>query len=487
MTGIRLAHTLEVRQQQTQRIDPRQILASEIMAWTTAELEAAVEREMAENPALETRDGEQFTPLYAGNGASDSAVGSYSPPAPGSVYSREEGGPTRMLPSAVAAALEEDDPLERVASSLSLQDHLREQAGQVASGRQAALVRYLIESVDDRGYLVADLDDITERFGIAKSEVEEAVRALQTMDPPGVGARDLHECLTLQVEFLNQTGEAHPLALRILTHCWEELVAHREERIASRLRVTRGEVREAILFLQKSLAPYPGSAFRASWQHRGAGGAAAVRPDLVFHRSEYGFAVELPRDLEAMLTVAPLWKRLADQPDAGADEAMRRYIRDHVDRAQSFMAGVTRRGQTLRRIAHALVECQQGYLETGNRAFLRPLTRQALAEKLGLDESVISRAVADKWAQLPSGEVVALDAFFGNAHAVREALSSLIAGEDPTNPYSDDEIADILTAQGFPLARRTVAKYRGLEKILPARLRKRTSRPSPSKMLQKAA
>jgi RNA polymerase sigma-54 factor len=487
MTAIRLAHTLEARQQQTQRIDPRQILASEIMAWTTAELESAVEREMAENPALETRDGEPFTPLYTGTGSPDGAVGSYANGSgPNSVYSREDGGPTRMMPSAAAAALEEDDPLERVASNLSLHDHLRDQVGQVTvDSRQAALVRYLIESVDDRGYLVADLADLTEQFRVPASEVEQAVRALQTMDPPGVGARDLRECLTLQVEFLNQAGEAHPLALRILTHCWEELVAHREERIASRLRVTRPEVREAVTFLQKSLAPYPGGMFRASWQSRGTG-SHAVRPDLVFHRAEYGFAVELTRDFETMLTVAPLWKRLSEQPDAGADESMRRYIRDHVDRAQSFMAGVTRRGQTLRRIAHSLVECQQGYLETGNRAFLRPLTRQALAERLSLDESVISRAVADKWAQLPSGEVVALDAFFGNAHAVREALSSLIAGEDPSNPYSDDEIADILTAQGFPLARRTVAKYRGLEKILPARLRKRSPRYG-AEVLRKAA
>ena len=153
---------------------------------------------------------------------------------------------------------------------------------------------------------------------------------------------------------------------------------------------------------------------------------------------------------------------------------MRRYIRDHVERAQRFLNGVSRRGQTLRRIAAALPELQPGYLETGNRAFLRPLTRQTLAENLSLDESVVSRAVADKWVQLPTGDVIALDAFFGNSHAIRDALAALVAAENPRNPYSDDEIADILSAQGFPLARRTVAKYRSLEKILPARLRRRS-------------
>ena len=172
-----------------------------------------------------------------------------------------------------------------------------------------------------------------------------------------------------------------------------------------------------------------------------------------------------------MIYVAPLWVRLAE--GESRDEAMRRYIKEHVERAQAFLTGVERRGKTLRAIARELVRCQSGFLETRNRAFLRPLTRQSLAEKLNLDESVISRAVADKWVMLPGGEVLPLDAFFGNSQAVREALVGLVNQENPQKPYSDDEIADLLTARGFPLARRTVAKYRGIERILPARLRKR--------------
>lgn len=469
---MQLAHTVEARHQQTQRIDPRQILASEIMAWTTAELEAAVEREIAENPALETRDGEPLSLPSGEVGGSYSSSRDNSLPS-SSALVRDDAQSSSYNSPAMSASAEEADPLERVASHLSLRDHLRGQVGQVVSGKQAQLVRYLIECVDDRGYLVADVNEIAERFRVSRSEVELAIRAMQTMDPPGVGARDLRECLLLQVEYLDQTGESHPLAKRLITQCWEDLAARREERIASRLRATIPQVKEAIAFLQKALTPYPSGVVRESWESRSSGSSPAVRPDLVFVRGDAGFVVELARDFETMLSVAPLWKKLADRSGADSDEAMRRYIRDHVERAQAFLTGIARRGQTLRRIAKALVQQQQGYLETGNRAFLRPLTRQTLAESLGLDESVISRAVADKWAQLPSGEIVALDAFFGNAHAVREALASLIASENPASPYSDEEIADILTAQGFPLARRTVAKYRCLEKILPARLRRR--------------
>lgn len=453
---MRLSQAVEARLQQSQRIDPRQILASEILTWTASELEAAIERELAENPALEAVESEERFQRQAVD-------------PPGMMSSEREW----RLPSSFREDDGDEDPMERVASSLSFRDHLRQQAGQVASGARAALVRDLIEYVDERGYLSADLDEIACDRMVAKAEVEAAVHALQCMEPAGVGARDLRECMMLQATYLEQVGEGDPLALPILSSCWDELVTRREARIASRLGVGIDAVRSALSFLQKALTPYPGSAFRQSWESRPANTGHTVRPDLMFRRTEAGFVVEVPGDLAHTLTLAPLWQRLADRPDSSADDAMRRYIREHVERVEGFLQGLARRGRTLRAIAQALVELQHGYLETGNRSFLRPLTRASLSERLGLDESVISRAVADKFAQLPSGEVMPLDAFFGSAHAVREALVTLVADEDSQNPYSDDDIADILTRQGFPLARRTVAKYRGLEKILPARLRKR--------------
>jgi RNA polymerase sigma-54 factor len=467
---MRLSQTLEARQQQTQRIDPRQILASEILAWTTEELEAAIEREIAENPALEPRESEAFT-LSSPTSAAEPlaltiAIGGKNDT---TTAAENTSAPALQL---MGGGLEEEDPFDRVASNTTLREHLRSQVGQVKVGVSEELLRYLIENVDDRGYLIGDLDEMMERFRLTRANMEEAVKALQSMDPAGVGARDLRECLLLQIDYLEQTGEGHALARKILTRCWDELVARREDRIGSRLKATTSEVSRAVRFLQQALSPYPGALFRPS-DHRAAASAPVVRPDILFLRTEAGFVVELARDFEQLVSVAPLWKRLADGNETHSDEAMRRYIRDHVDRAQSFMAGVSRRGRTLRAIAREIARVQQGYLETRNRAFLKPLTRQALAEKLKLDESVISRAVADKWAQLPSGEIIPLDAFFGNSQAVREALLTLISSENPTSPYSDDEIAAILTEQGFPLARRTVAKYRGIERILPARLRKR--------------
>jgi RNA polymerase sigma-54 factor len=476
---MRIAHTLETRLQQTQRIDPRQIQASEILSWTLSELESAIDRELAENPALETKDGEAITPTRTDEGME---VAPSLRLVTEENDAKESTTPYETLPRSVSPLQiislshptdDELDPLERVASYYSLRDHLRGQAGQAEEGIRQDILRYLIECVDEKGYLAANLDEVCEQFRVTRQTVEAAVQALQSMDPPGVGARDLRECLLLQAEFLEQAGEGHPLLKRLITQCWDELSARREDKIVSRLRTNLTTVQAALEVLHKAMTPYPGGAFRPAG-YRGNRALPALRPDIIFHRTPAGFRIEMTREYERLLTVAPVWKALSEEPERCNDDPTRRYVRDHVERAQSFMNGLRRRGRTLRAIAQALVECQQGYLETSNRAFLRPLTRQTLAERLGLDESVISRAVADKWAQMPSGEIVALDAFFGNAHAVRDALVQLIESENPNNPYSDDEIADILTGQGFPLARRTVAKYRNLEKILPARLRRRS-------------
>ncbi len=452
---MRLAQTIDTRLQQTQRIDPRQILASEVLAWSIGELEAAVERELAENPALESRE-------------SDAAPTANTPASP---LARPDSPSERLpaLPSTLAIA-EDDDPLERVASRQTLRDHLRGQVGQVSQDVRRDVLVYLIENVDDRGYLQVDINEAADQFRAAPSAIDIAIRALQAMDPPGVGARELRECLLLQAEFLEQTGEGHPLAVKLIQRCWDEIIARREERIATRLKTTIKEAHAALEFLQRALTPYPGASFRPSGS-RGEQGGPPARPDLIFHRTDAGFVVELARDFMQTVHIAPLWVRLTE--GESRDEAMKRYIREHVERAQTFLASVERRGRTLRAIGRELAYHQAGFLETRNRAFMKPLTRQSLAETLNLDESVISRAVADKWAQLPGGEILPLDAFFGNSQAVREALVGLVNAENPERPYSDDELADLLTAQGFPLARRTVAKYRGIERILPARLRKR--------------
>ena len=184
---MRMTHSVEARQQQTQRIDPRQILASEILAWTTAELEAAVDRELAENPALETRDGAN---VWGQNGISNLGDSESGGPSLTMITGGTRMGEATPVPERnpsinqpLSGDVWEEDPLERIANSRSLRDYLRDQVGQVASDTIADVTRYLIEWVDERGYLTADLAEVAEKFRVAPSCVEEAILALQSYGP----------------------------------------------------------------------------------------------------------------------------------------------------------------------------------------------------------------------------------------------------------------------------------------------------------------
>lgn len=475
---MRLSHTLDTRQQQTQKIDPRQILASEILAWNCEELEAAIERELAENPALDLREGESLDrdaiPATTVGTVSLSAVDAIPQTVAERILEARQRKDEVALGSVGDAP--SSDPFDRMAAGTSLRDHLRRQVGPVLASHPDShpeVLTFLIECVDDRGWLKVDEADVRERFKLQRQELEATVAALQSMDPAGVGARTLQESLVLQAEFLASVGEGNAVALRILRQYWDELSNQRTSRLAGRLKVSPAVVDNALEFLRRALTPYPGATFRTDTA-REVAPVPSVRPDIIFTRTEAGYRVDLARNYQEILEVTALWQGLADGTTP-ADEAMRRYVREHVDRAETLLSGISRRGRTLRLIARELARHQVGFLETRNRAFLKPLTRQQLSETLKLDESVVSRAVADKWAQLPSGETVPLDSFFGNSHAVRESLLRLVQEEDPASPLSDDDLVVQLAELGFTLARRTVAKYRGVERILPARLRRRNT------------
>ncbi|MFM7186263.1 MAG: RNA polymerase sigma-54 factor [Armatimonadota bacterium] len=464
LLGMRLSSSIYQSQQQSQRIDPRQILASEIMSWSDRELEGAIERELAENPALEARDHNGLFGTYG------STVGGT-----GQTSSLKESGPRTLQLSALQDADGIDDPFDRVAGQVSLSEHLRSQLPDIKAmypDINLHALLYLIDNIDDRGYLDTDIADVVMSTKCDYEDANEALEALQQMDPPGIGARDLQESLILQTKHLIADGQGSQLALKILQDHWLDFTSNREQRICTRMRISPQLYAKGVEFIRKALVPYPASGFRPD--HGRAESAPAVKPDIVFIRTEAGIQVELARDFEKDIQVSGEWVSM-HQSNELKDDASKRYVRDHVERAKAFMTGVARRGKTLKAIAILLAEEQHGFLETQNRTFLRPLTRQSLSQALELDESVISRAVADKWAQLPSGDLMPMESFFGNSEAVREALLNLLASEDPNAPYSDEDIAAILTEQGFPLARRTVAKYRSIERILPARLRKRKS------------
>ena len=332
----------------------------------------------------------------------------------------------------------------------------------------------LVNHLDPDGYLRESLVEIAFAHHRAVPDAERVLRLLQTLDTPGVGARDLQECLRLQAERLCDAHPAAPLLVRILTDGWDLLCARKTEALAKRLKADAAAVGDALRLLRKRLHPSPCAALpdpASPWNP-----AARAQPDVFFYIEERRIEVDVPDPASARLRIDGEYGRLSRYFESNGRGASPEaaHVREAVSRARMLLEGLTRRRRTLLRIAERLATEQEGFLRRGP-LHLKPLTRRQMAEALEMHESTVSRAVAGKWAQLPSGESVPLDRFFQAADSPKEMLRDLIAAENPASPLSDSDLMRVMEAQGHVLARRTVAKYREALGIPSVDLRRRAN------------
>jgi len=375
----------------------------------------------------------------------------------------------------------------------SLTEHLHQQALALRlSAEDAAVLAFLIESLDDDGYLqdslaqlaatLTDEGDEEEALDTLVHRINFALRLLQAMDPPGVGARDLSECLRLQLK-TRQTGPAaDPAASRCAQDALAllarpdaiEWLARRDWR---RMTQATGLSEEAVCAAQAliaSLEPKPGRRF-ADVAH------SAITPDVIVSAAHAGsrqrFTVQLNLDALPRLRVSELYASALRGDRDGGHAALSQQLQE----ARWFVRNIRQRFDTILRVARAIVERQQAFFMHGELA-MKPLVQRELAEALGVHESTISRVTSAKYMATPRG-TFEFKYFFGSAlateaggnassTAVRELIRQLIAGEDPARPLSDGQIAELLKAQGIACARRTVAKYREGLRIATATLRK---------------
>jgi RNA polymerase sigma-54 factor len=221
--------------------------------------------------------------------------------------------------------------------------------------------------------------------------------------------------------------------------------------------------------VKSNLNPYPTSAFTAAVT--GGGPRTIIRPDVLIRSVDDALLVEVVESRRFSLRVTPIYSSLSSQlRSAEATEDEKQHVREYVGRAKFFIDNINRRRATMQRIAECLCERQHDYLLHGVQ-HLVPLTRAEVGELIGMHESTVSRATADKFVMIPSGEVVPFSHFFTASLGIKDQIRKMIEAENPANPYSDQEIADLLLADGVAIARRTVAKYRDELQILPARLR----------------
>ncbi len=440
-----IALGVELKPTQALVLTPQLRQAIQLLQLPAVELEALLRREACENPFLRVDDPPDRVPSPAGGWAER---GASIPADMRLVVRRLQPDPAREPPPQEA----------RLRQPIGLRDSLRQQIG--AAVRDPALrtlALALVELVDEDGYLREPDEELARLLGATAESVQAARAMLQACEPTGVGARDLAECLALQ---LAERGRLDSPMRCLLGHL--ELVARGElGRLERMLGIARPELESRIAELRR-LDPRPGASL-------GESEPVALVPDLLVERGPHGrWRVAInEKALPKVMVDREWWAELASSK---LEREVRRYVSERVQAANWLVRALEQRSRTLLRVAVEAFRRQRRFLDEGPRG-LRPLTLRDIARRLELHESTVSRAVAGKYVATPHG-TFAFKYFFtselaavggGESHsaeAVRLRIRELIAGEHPARPLSDEHIARRLQEEGIAIARRTVAKYR---------------------------
>lgn len=485
---MRLETSISQRLTTETTIGPRMIQSMEILQMPLQALEERIEREMEQNPVLELipRGELEFQEVEGTEPRSkDPELGVLRmDPVKGEadfqrldLMSRDyrdfddESRPSRSRMEEMG-----DRHLDMMANIASrppnLHDHLREQVSFLRlPDSQVNLVLYLIGAINEQGLLDGDLDGLAQAHDppIKAEDLVGPLAALQGFDPPGVGGRDLKECLLLQV---TPDLPHADLVRSLILHHLEDIQHNRLPAIGKRTGRDLNEIREAIDSLRK-LNPRPGAAFAGTT-------GAAIKPDVVVDRMETGeYVVRLTEDAIPGLRIDPSYAQMAR--DRQTDKQTRVYLRGKISSAQWLRDAIEQRKRTLERVTRAIVDRQKAFLDQGPD-FIEPLKMQDVAEMVGVDVSTVSRAVADKWVQTPRG-LFPLKRFFGGGTTtasgvdiawenIKRKLLELVGSEDKANPLSDEDLVERMEKDGVPIARRTITKYRKMLNIPSSRERK---------------
>lgn len=373
-------------------------------------------------------------------------------------------------PAATAADEDLPDYEARNSREQSLQDYLRWQADMTSfANDERSLAELIIDAIDDNGYLDASLEELAETSGRTVAELEAVLVQIQDFDPPGVGARNLAECLTLQLQQVEEEDASAALALRIVSEQLELLAKHDYARLAQCFEAREEELRAAIALIA-TLNPKPGGEI-------GAGSSEYVIPDVIIRWVGKRLRVELNAEAMPRLRINRHYAEMS-----GAKDAAHRYIQDQLNEARWFIKSLQSRQETILKVATAIVERQKDFFVNGPEA-MRPMVLRDIAEAVEMHESTISRVTNQKYMTTPRG-LFEFKYFFSShvgtdqggaasATAIRAVILKMVQAEDNQHPLSDAEIAKVLAAQGIQIARRTVAKYREAANIPPASQRRR--------------
>jgi RNA polymerase sigma-54 factor len=359
---------------------------------------------------------------------------------------------------------------DSIAVQETLQQHLMTQLNQTvlnASDRKTA--ELIIGNIDDNGFLQSTPEEMALSSGIAKEDFEKMLALIQSFYPPGVGARDLRDCLLIQ---LQREGKESSLECKIISEHMEDLGKRRFPEIARRMNISVEEVQKCANNIAQ-LNPRPGQAFAAAPQNY-------VLPDVTVEKVDGDYQIILNNEQIPHLRISNIYKDIIAQSDNGSE--VKDYVRDKIRSGKFLIRSIHQRQQTISNIAQQIVSRQRDFLDHGS-SHLKPMTMKEIADAVGVHETTVSRAVSGKYMATPQG-VFEMKYFFTSGYqtatgesmsntSVKEAILDLVKHEDGNAPLSDQKIVEILSDRGVPIARRTVAKYRTELNILTSNMRRK--------------
>ena len=472
---MKLDYNLKLEQTQKLIITPELKLAITLLQYSALELQDHIQEELLNNPVLEIQetkeaekeDGDEPEPAAVEDQPADDDF-------PWEEYFRDMDLDTAAYSTGKTREIPDYQPSVENCAGLAgnmLEDLLGQLRMLKLTARQYSLAAYLAGNLDHNGYLQGELEELTAAIGTKLNELEEALRIVQKLEPTGIGCRSLQECLLLQ---LGKLGGVPSLSVDIVKHFLPAAADCRYRYIATRLCCEEKAVQEAVEFI-RTLNPKPGSVFGEGEETR------YIVPDVIVEKVDDQYVVMGNDSIMPQLTISPFYQKILKSDST--DEQLSAFIKNKIEKAYWLIRSIEQRRLTLYKVSQQIVDIQKPFLDFGIKK-LKPLTLKEVASNVGVHESTVSRATANKYIQTPRG-LFPLKFFFSSgltgtggadysSHSIKTYIRELVEAEDQNKPFSDQLLAEMLQGRGINISRRTVAKYRE-EISIPASYKRRRS------------
>jgi len=472
-------------QRQTLKYSPLQIQMLNLLHLTTMELEQRIKEEIEENPILEEGKEESTTEDTTDEFADpdDTSGGDDATTSVQDYYDWDEFRDDDIPDYKTYANNQSADNelyTRPMVESISFRDELKQQVHFLRlDERQQLIADFILDSLDEDGFLRRDTEVIADDISFANSmfidadEVSLMLRVIQQLDPAGIAASDLRECLLIQLQRTERQDEIWKYAYRIVSDAFDELGSRNYDKIMRVLNLNEDSLKKAIQLIT-TLNPKPASGLRNDTLVN-----ESIKPDFMLRYTEDGeIEVQLTWGNSPALRLNRLFTQMAEQKN---DKATNQFLKNKMNSAKWFIDAIKQRENTMLSTLRAIVKLQYDYFQTGDIKKLRPMILKDVAEIIFMDISTVSRVTTNKYVQTPFGIVLLKDLFTEGVtnedgtevsnREIQEAIREITGVEDKRHPYNDQQITDLLSEKGYSVARRTVAKYREQLNIPTARLR----------------